>query len=56
METATKALANMKKGHVTILWGKVVIRIGDKFIVGENPSIRESGIEIEQAAKILCAK
>ena len=53
METARKALQAMKKGTVKTLWDLVVIRIGDRYIVGENPSIREAGVDLETAAKIL---
>ena len=56
METATMMLKKMKNGFVTILWDRIVIRVGDKFIVGESPSIHETPITLEEAATILARK
>lgn len=56
METAKQALSQMKKGTVKVLWGKVCIRIGDRYIVGESPSIRDAGVDLDTAAAILAAK
>lgn len=56
MDLVHKILAGMKKGHVTSLYGYIVIRIGDRYIVGESPSIREPGLTIEQAVLQICSK
>lgn len=56
METAITRLKNMKPGYATIMWDKVVIRIGDRYIVGtENrpANIRKAEYTAEEAAKIL---
>lgn len=56
METAKKALEMVKKGHATILWGKIVVRVGDKFIIGETIRMRDDGVSIDEAAEILSRK
>jgi hypothetical protein len=53
MTTAIKALEQIKKGHCSILWGRICLRVGDKFIVGETINIRATPITIEEAAAIL---
>jgi hypothetical protein len=55
METAKKALEQMKKGTVKVLWGFVVARIGDRYIVGQTISIRSEGVTADEAAAILAA-
>jgi hypothetical protein len=57
METARKALENMKKGTVTVLWGFIVLRVGDRYIVGyDTISIHQRGVCIEAAAAIIARK
>lgn len=51
METARKALEQMKKGTVKVLWDVIVLRIGDRFIVGrEAISIHSPGCTLDEAA------
>ena len=56
MDLVIKMLEKISKGHATVLYGKIVIRIGNKFIVGESPSIHEAGVSLDDAAKIICER
>ncbi len=56
MQTAITRLLSMKTGHATIMWDKIVIRIGDKYAVGETVNIRKAVYTAEQAAQILCGQ
>lgn len=56
MNTALARLNAMKPGYATIMWDRVVIRIGDRYAVGtENApaNIRKAELTAEQAAAIL---
>lgn len=53
MDLVIKQLETMKKGHATTMFGLVVIRIGDKYIVGVSPSIREDGKSLLEAAELI---
>lgn len=56
MDLVIKNLERISKGHATTLYDFVVIRVGDRYIVGKSPSIRERGVSLEDAAKIICGK
>lgn len=56
METARKALEQIAKGHATILWGKICLRRGDKYIVGETINYRDCGVSLDEAAAILASR
>lgn len=56
MDLAIKMLEKTKKGFATVMFDKVVIRIGDRYSVGETASIRHAELTIEEAAKVLCAR
>jgi hypothetical protein len=56
METARKALESMKKGTATILWGRIVMRVGDRYLVGETINIHAAGVSIDEAAAVLAAR
>ena len=49
MDIVKQILEHMKKGHATTLYGAVVIRVGDSYIVGMSPSIRDRGVGIDAA-------
>lgn len=51
MDIVKILLLKMKRGHAGVICDLVVIRVGDKYIVGESPSVREKGIDIDAAAE-----
>ena len=53
MNTALTRLNEMKAGHATIMWDRIVIRIGDRYAVGETVNIRKAELTAEEAAAIL---
>ena len=49
-------LENLKPGHVTTMWDRMVLRIGDKYNVSEidgSCSIHRAPYTIEQAEQLL---
>ena len=56
METAIARLLAMKPGFATIMWDMVVIRVGNKYSVGQTASLRKVPYTAEEAAAILCRK
>lgn len=51
METIRKQLELMKRGHVTTMWGIIVLRRNGLFVVGKTINIRSAGVGINEAAK-----
>ena len=43
-------LLKMKHGRATIMFGLVVMRTGERFLVGETINIRDRGVDAEAAA------
>ena len=57
MDLVIKMLEKLPKGHVTTMYGCIVIRIGDRYIVGrESVSIRAAGKSINEAAAEVCGR
>jgi len=50
-------LENLKPGHVSVLWDRLVVRVGNKFNVSDKDacscSVRTAPYTIEQAEQIL---
>ena len=44
-------LQKLSRGHVRVINGVCVMRIGDRYIAGETINIRSQGEDIESAAK-----
>lgn len=44
-------LEKLSKGHVTSMFGIVVMRIGDRFTFGETINIRHRGVDINAASE-----
>ena len=50
MDLLLKLLPTISKGHVTSKFGPCVLRIGDRYSVGETVSIRTATLTLEEAA------
>ena len=49
MDLIREALEKLSKGHVTTMWGIVVLRRGDTYVYGESINIRDTGRNLECA-------
>ena len=51
METIRKQLEKLSRGHVAIMWGLCVMRVGETFLVGETINIRHERVTFDEATK-----